>query len=331
MKALIECLINWLNDNRSATKAWVIVEALARESLKRVDSPDPAQREFDVQELAEVCQPDRTWDYEAAKRWVNGAAVPKYLEARQAELDAYFRSQGHKQALAVTQRKSAGRHRAPWFLIAYELDAASLGEPEDQIGDANPPAIGSGMVEEGLIYEFTPPGEVKLSLFGRLLLGQGSIVTRSARGLVWAMLMVGPILLLLACLYLFWMMRLVYRPLLTSDLILTMMLLGTSWIVWRMMIRPFAWLIDDRIVPAAEVLCSWSEAPAQLDMAKDDKHRYIRMVRYGGVCPVCAGTIELRYGVGLNSRRLFGCCGEAPREHVFTFDRVTRIGQRYLA
>src|SRR2546426_5801286 len=128
MKALIQCLIDWLNDNRSDAHAWRIVDALARETLKRVDSGDPAQREFDVLELVQACQPEREWDYEAAKRWFLRAAVPKFLEARQAELAAYFKNRGYDQALAVTQRKSGGRHRAPWFLSTYELSIV----PEDR-------------------------------------------------------------------------------------------------------------------------------------------------------------------------------------------------------
>jgi hypothetical protein len=186
------------------------------------------------------------------------------------------------------------------------------------------------MVAPDLIYEFTPPGQVKLSMIGRLLLGQGAFVTRSARGLLWAALAMGSLLTLLACLYLFWTMSRIQRPLTTSDLIIALMLIAAAGLFWRYLVRPWVWLVEDRIVPAGELLAAWSEAPAHLDMAKDDKHRYIRLVRYGGVCPVCAGTIELLYGRGANSRRLFGCCAEAPHDHVFTFDRVTRIGYRYL-
>ncbi|QDL39315.1 hypothetical protein [Rhodoferax sediminis] len=304
-----------------------------RRAVKIVDidhSSDPTQREFDVLELAEACQPERNWDYEAAKRWFNRAAVPKYLDARQADLDAYFRARGHDQALTIEQRKSTGRHRAPWYLSIQALNPVGDDAQPGGLTAANPSETGSGTVEPDLTYEFTPPGEIKLSFVGRLLLGQGAFVTLSARGLVWGILMLGPVLFLMLCVYLLWSMRLINRPLLTSDLMLALMLICTCWICWRLLIRPCLWLLEDRIVPAAVVLYALKEDPAQLDMAKDDKHRYLRLVRYGGICPVCAGTIELRYGVGVNSRRLFGCCGEAPQDHVFTFDRVTRTGQRYL-
>lgn len=121
------------------------------------------------------------------------------------------------------------------------------------------------------------------------------------------------------------------RPVTTGDLIGAMILAGGSWVFWLFLVRPWVRLLEDRIVPAGEVLIGWQEAPAYLDMTKDGKFRYVRLVRYGGVCPICAGTIELRYGQGVNSRRLFGCCAEAPHDHVFTFDRVGRVGRRYVS
>jgi hypothetical protein len=329
MKALIQCLLDWLNDNRSDLQAWRILDALARETIKVADSSDPAQREFDASDLAQACQPDRTWDYDAAKRWFTRANVPTFLNARRSELEAHYRAHGHAQALTLEQRKTSGRHRAPWFLREYELAAQDERSRGDHTDDDRP-ATGATTVPPDLIYEFTAPGKVKLNWIGRALLGQGSIMTKSARGLAWAGLVVASLFLVLSCAFVFWSMTFIRRPLMTSDLVLALLLIGLGWTFWRFLLRPLVWLLEDRIIPAGEFLSSWKEDPAQLDMAKDGKHRYIRLVRYGGVCPICAGTIELHYGIGENARRLFGCCSEAPQEHVFTFDRVTRWGSRYL-
>ena len=330
MKAKLRCLIDWLEENRADAQAWQILYALASETLKRVDSLDAAQREFDVLEIAQACQPERQRDFDAAKRWFTHAGVPTYLDARRSELEAYFRARGHDQSLAVTQRRSTGKYKTQWYLSPYDLESVEFSAGNGASDEINPPATSTGMVALDVIYEFTPPGQVKLSMIGRLLLGQGAFVTRSARGLLWAALAMGSLLTLVACLYFFWTMSRIQRPLTTSDLIIALMLIAAAGLFWRYLVRPWVWLVEDRIVPAGELLAAWSEAPAHLDMAKDDKHRYIRLVRYGGVCPVCAGTIELLYGRGANSRRLFGCCAEAPHDHVFTFDRVTRIGYRYL-
>lgn len=330
MKAKLQCFIDWLEENRADAQAWQILYALANETLKVVESADPAQREFNVQDLAQACQPERRWDFDAAKRWFTRAAVPTYLDARRSEIDVFFRARGHDQSLNVTQRKSTGKYKTQWYLSPYDLESVEFSAGNGASDEINPPATSTGMVAPDLIYEFTPPGQVKLSMIGRLLLGQGAFVTRSARGLLWAALAMGSLLTLLACLYLFWTMSRIQRPLTTSDLVIAVMLIAAVGLFWRYLVRPWVWLVEDRIVPAGELLAAWSEAPAHLDMAKDDKHRYIRLVRYSGVCPVCAGTIELLYGRGANSRRLFGCCAEAPHDHVFTFDRVKRIGYRHL-
>ncbi len=92
MKAKLQCLIDWLEENRADAQAWQILYALASETLKVVESADPAQREFNVQDLAQACQPERQWDFDAAKRWFTRAAVPTYLDARRSEIDAFFRA-----------------------------------------------------------------------------------------------------------------------------------------------------------------------------------------------------------------------------------------------
>ena len=67
----------------------------------------------------------------------------------------------------------------------------------------------------------------------------------------------------------------------------------------------------------------------QLEIALgENKLRRLQLVRYSAVCPVCAGTVELRYAHGANRRRPVGCCSEVPHEHVFSFDRVLRSGRR---
>lgn len=90
--------------------------------------------------------------------------------------------------------------------------------------------------------------------------------------------------------------------------------------------------IDDRIALATELWVGWGEEIAQLELGLDEnKRRRLQLVRYSAVCPVCAGTVELRYAQGANRRRLVGCCSEVPHEHVFTFDRILRTGRRLMS
>lgn len=330
MKALVLCLIDWLVQEPSSLEARSALLALARETLKRLDSADPDQRKFDAEEIAAACDRPEKDSYDAAKRWLNRAEVPSYLVAREQSLADFFRRHGHAQLVAVQKTDTIGRHRALWFLAPKDLpaeaavDDAIIATGAD-LGDsilaapANPNPI-------GLVYEFTPPSRIKLSLVGRLLLtSKGQVATLSRMGLVWASILLLTALFVVLLLGSVSIMTLVSRPVQTNDLALMLVALGLSWVTWRLTLRPLVWLLEDRIVPV-ELLSGWSEDLCQLDMAKDADHRYIRLVRFSGVCPICAGRIELRYGQGTQSRRLFGCCSEAPQEHRFSFDRVTRRG-----
>lgn len=245
----------------------------------------------------------------------------------------FFRRQGHSQLLTVQKTDTTGRHRARWFLVPTDLpdsgEESIVDETASTVSDPVASVVSVPTVQDaiGLVYEFTPPGQIKLSPLGRLLLtSKGQVVTMSRMGLVWASLPLMAVLVFLLFVGVVWSMTLVERPMQTNDLALMLMALGFGWATWHFATRPLFLLLEDRIAPAADLLTGLSEDTCQLDMAKDAERRYIRLVRYSGVCPICAGRIELRYGQGGQSRRMFGCCGEAPQEHRFTFDRVTRRG-----
>lgn len=333
MKALVDCFIAWLKSEPSGNNAWKIAYVLAQETLKRIDSPDPEQREFDVLDIAIACKPDESWDHESAKAWFTRANLAKFLEARQVNLEAFFRSNGHRSALQVSKRGSSGRHKASWYLAAYELQKEEIEIEHSPVQETstNIHPDGSGVVDTSSItYTVTKPADIKLSLLGKIFLGRGEFVTRSGRGALWGVLMLFSILPFAACVLLLFAMQALKRPVQTDDLILIPGLVFTCWLYWRMLIRPWVWLIDDRIVLSGDFFTAFKEDAVQLDLAKDDEHRYVRLVRYSATCPICTGNIELKYGIGINRRRVFGCCLEVPQEHVFTFDRVTGTGQRYV-
>jgi len=332
MKALVECLIEWLDKTPSDLNVWKILKVMAAETLARADRPSQQQREIEVLDVAKICQPDRVWEYDAAKQWFNRANPAKYLEGRQTDLDDQFLLSGHSQGLKLKKRESAGGHRAPWYFEVCELAGKHKAKPDDkQLTSAFQSDTSATATQLDITYEVTKPGDIQLSWVGRLVLGNGAFKTRSIRGVLWASWMVVSGVFILSCAYGFFGMRYVTRPLQTNDLVLLVVLTAFGWIAWRLLLRPMTWLLEDRLIFAGDVLMKFKEDSAQLDMAKDDAHRYIRLIRYSAVCPICAGNIELRYGHGLNHRRIFGCCSELPTEHVFTFDRVTRIGQRYAA
>ena len=78
-------------------------------------------------------------------------------------------------------------------------------------------------------------------------------------------------------------------------------------------------------------------APWWMQSIDDDRlleHRYpprfpvksIKAVRYTATCPICGGKISAQSGGVEFWRRIVGRCEDAPVEHVYSFDHVSRSG-----
>lgn len=325
LKELLPCFRDWLATQRDETKALVLLRVLADESYKVASSADPEQLEFDALDLAQACQWPEANDFEAASRKIKSANLERYLSSRTSDLDAFFSQRGLRHTLEVRKRSPSGRHRAQWFLVPHALapDLDSAGSEPDIV----PVQEGSTTAGNLIEYDYAPVGSVQPSWMARLFFGAGWFRTRSLRGLLFLGTGLAPAVCIAGLAATVWLFLFVNRPVRTADLAFFIFAAGLGWMLWDQL-RRLWWLLADRIVPASEFLLKWSEAPAQLESFKDGNARVIGLVRYGATCPVCAAAIELRYGEGTERRRLFGCCVEAPQEHVFTFDRVTRRGRR---
>lgn len=103
------------------------------------------------------------------------------------------------------------------------------------------------------------------------------------------------------------------------------------WSCW-MSLRPFLRLIDWRIIMAPEHFIAYKEDSAQIELFRhpngDGKTtKEIRLVRYTARCPICSAKVLLADGEKEFPNRLVGRCEESPAEHVFSFDRVRKVGR----
>jgi hypothetical protein len=84
--------------------------------------------------------------------------------------------------------------------------------------------------------------------------------------------------------------------------------------------------VPDWLMPLREIdpcVLEWVEEPA---LSGDQPAPSIQVVRYTGVCPICQGRVVVGGGGLAFWGRLVGRCQRSPREHVFSFDHVTRSG-----
>jgi len=108
-------------------------------------------------------------------------------------------------------------------------------------------------------------------------------------------------------------------------LIVILMIAIPSW-AWFGKLIPFIRIFDDRIRTTSDSMLAFGEKEAQMEFYKEGDIRVIRIVRYSSVCSICGADVSLDDGSPDFPRRMVGRCAESPREHVFSFDRVTRKG-----
>ncbi|MCJ8321553.1 MAG: hypothetical protein MJK12_18100 [Colwellia sp.] len=100
-------------------------------------------------------------------------------------------------------------------------------------------------------------------------------------------------------------------------------------------IFPFYVASNLRIAIAPQWLMNLSQVSAQIESIKLSKfrkngrpYRKLEFVIYEGKCPLCNNVVEIENGKRQFKGRLVGICNESPREHVFSFDHVTKSGAK---
>jgi hypothetical protein len=320
MRQVIQCLIDWLEENTSDVKAHQILRTLATESLK-IAASEESVRHFTGAEIVEAIGEE----HPNANDWIDWTrTVMKYWDAKEKQIINLARQSG-LESYPKPERKSTtgGPHLTTYFIKAEPLpEIINVVEPEssqEQIGKATEQ-------QTTVYYEIAENGEVKPAWWVQWLFHDGQI--RLSKQRMWVFL-VGLFILFVSVIafsYISWIVLSVPKPITTRDLITLISIFVFPYAFWIFFIQPWLRMFEDRIVPAPELLISLQEKSAQLEVLRDGDLRLIRLVRYSAICPVCGATIHLDDGSPDYPRRLIGRCYDSPREHVFSFDRVTQKG-----
>jgi len=86
-------------------------------------------------------------------------------------------------------------------------------------------------------------------------------------------------------------------------------------------------LQSKRIVPLPSIFQSLDNNHLIELKASKDKAKQPKLVRYSGECPICKGRVIAKSGGLAFFGRIVGKCENAPVEHIFSFDHVTRRGK----
>ena len=110
------------------------------------------------------------------------------------------------------------------------------------------------------------------------------------------------------------------------------LLVGVAGIIWPLWagFNPLFRVRDWKIVVAPEwiqVDCTQSDRLLEWQSPPLTAEKMIKAVRYSGPCPICKGKVIACSGGREFFHRIIGRCEEAPVEHVFSFDHITKTGR----
>lgn len=228
----------------------------------------------------------------------------------------------------VLRYRQSGRGRAKpmqyWLerLPAISAPTDSESAPEDSENDSwdiDDTTLGAGVIPYTMAY----CRPVDLTVWGRFIFRNGRLLRSDWR---WRLLTIRLIVLVFSALVLSFftvLQAFVTGPLwVKAALVLETLALGTFA---ALSVRSWVHAIHDRLRPAPDELLAIGE-PAQIEIFGSGQDAEWRLVRYVAVCAVCAGEIRVLPGEPDFPRRMVGRCHQSPREHVFSFDRITLLG-----
>lgn len=323
MRDVIQCLIDWLESEPSGEKPYSVIKALAKESIKVADSDDFI-RSFSGGDLVDTIFTGSPDDKPIKpNKWIAWSkSLYPYWDSRRHKVIDFARRRNLDSYPELERKKGGGRGNETTYLIqSIPLPALADDEPES-LPDNTPNEIKRNVID----YELTPHGAVEPSWIAKWLFKNGQLrLTFFQRVLI----ILG--LITIGCLpvfmsYISWLSYLVPQKVTTREIALFPFIIAFPYVVWIWLVVPCIRLFEDRIVLAYELIMAFKEKPAQLELLRDGDLSFIRLVRYSAPCPICGATIYLEKGEPDFPRRLVGRCYDSPREHVFSFDRVTQKG-----
>jgi len=319
MRDVIQCLIDWLDSVPSDEKAHQILRILAAGSLIQHSNEEKIKR-FTNKDIFKAADPETL---DTPNKWVNWKnTVLHYWDIKKQRVIEFARNQGLDSYPDIECYISDGGRGNP---SSYWIVKKPLPEIAD---DKELPNITASSKNENNIvdYDLADKGEVKPAWIAKWLLHTGEVrlSMRHITTIIIFLLTIGVTAALISLAN--WLVLTTPRPVTTRELTMFLSMFIIPYGTWLLFIKPWIRLFDDRIVVAPELLVSMNEKSAQIELFRDGDLRLIRLVRYSAPCPICGATIHLENGEPDFPRRLVGRCYDSPREHVFSFDRVTQKG-----
>lgn len=317
LRAAASCLLDYLKIHGKPGRPFEVLQFLAQETLRYLDEGmDPKFNNYAIKSAVA----GQTGADPSA--WLSPLWKKLNTEIRQEReegLQKFAADLGLEYYPWVSKLESSGGagNQALHFLVALPI-------PQQEAG------LLSTLKLPKPDISYIPAENLKPSWWARRLFDQNHVASGWRKWLfVWP-----PLLWFLGVsifgVILFYALAQSSSPLTTSGLMAVIFLALIAWYATRLFKR-FEHMADDRLALASDQMVGFREFGVcieffKLENAGIDTPRSFRMIKYAAQCPICGAQVLLASGNPDFPRRIVGRCLESPREHIFSFDRVTRNG-----
>ncbi len=181
--------------------------------------------------------------------------------------------------------------------------------------------------------EYTAVQDFKPSLAAKIFFGKSNEIIGYKK---WIMIFIPFLLMIIYLLMIVALLYLLKQQTLATVSFYHLVLLAAS--VWFLLnkVKRFERFTDDRIIIASDFFMSWGEIAIVQELVtvedqnKNFLYKKVQLTKYAALCSICNAKVELTKGEPDFPRRIIGRCKESPREHVYSFDRVTKLGNKLL-
>lgn len=319
LRAVANCLLDYLKTYRKASRPFEVLQFLAQETLRHLDEGKaPKFNNFAIQSaiVGQTGTDPSAW---LSPIW--NKLNTDIRQEREEGLQKFAADQGLEDYPWITKLESSGGagNQALYSLVAM---------PIPRLGVKQVPTISLPKPD----IRYIPAENLKPSWWARRLFDQNHVASGWRKWLfVWPPLLWFMGISMLGVI-LFYALGRGTAPLTSRDLIDIILLALIAWYAIRLFKR-FEHLCDDRLAVASDQMVGFREFGVCIEFFKPenadiDAPRSFRMIKYAAQCPICGNQVLLDAGEPDFPRRIVGRCQESPREHVFSFDRVTRNGYR---
>jgi hypothetical protein len=269
-------------------------------------------------------------DEDRATDWLAWPEVRKWWSARVGKFHAEAVAAGYSEVPDPRYESGGGSGNISelWFDLVAITTTTAADEPDESVKSRLVEQTSQSVhaTQQIVRYQVTSPDQIRLGIRARLLFQNGRIATGTWRWYLLLSIVVGPVVLGGLVVVILMLASLGNKtPLAVKDLWLLAAVAAGIWYFRTQIAVPWLRLVEDRMLLAEDFLAA-GEVHAQVELLRDGPRRHLRFVRYSTVCPVCDSAVQLACGEPDFPGRLVGRCIESPREHVYSFDRITLTG-----